>query len=223
MLLDSDETIYTTLKPSPVFLEKKYKKSRRNGAIDLFKWGSIFLILIFSPILIFPTFFTEILPQFIADPSGPLIPHSEFWAGIAMIVVILYFAICIVGAFFFILYIAGAALNLMPVKYLISRNEDRELVITNKKLIEITKKKEYDFHFYEDMHEKGSCRDVYSTIIEDDFGNHLAIAGFQFNNIDPKENLMEVQAYIRAELKKLYPIATFTEKSWYQQHQQEEE
>ena len=53
LLLHKDEAIKYTVTPSQPFLEKKYKKLRRNAAIDLFKWVSVFIIIVFlGPILL---------------------------------------------------------------------------------------------------------------------------------------------------------------------------
>ena len=220
MLMDEDEKIHYRLKPSRTLLVKKHKKERRNSGISLFKWCSTLLVLLIAPIIIFPNFFTEILPQFFLDPNNLLGGQSDFWEGMAMIACIYFFIACMGGGIFMVLYLVGAVPDLMPINFLISWKDDRELIITNKKLIEIRKNKDFSFHFYEDMHESGSCREVYSVIIKSDFGNHLAIAEFQFNNLDPSENLEEIQAFLREQFKKIYPDARFSDKSWYEQEEE---
>ncbi len=212
VLLEAEEAIKYKLKPSKSFLEKKYKIIRRNSAIDLFKWVSAFIILLIAPLLIFPNFFTEILPFFLID-LGSYSSTNEFWMLSACIyfIMIFFFGILLIGLYFFI-----SIMNYMPISFQISWNEERELIITNKKLIIINKKKEFSFHYIEDFYNKDPDHEIYSVIIRDGEGLHLAFSDIQFNNLDLDENLSEIQEFLHGQIKKIYPKVKFSDKKWYE-------
>ena len=96
--------------------------------------------------------------------------------------------------------------NLLPIDWLISKHDNRELIITNKRAILIEKNKgTYYFYFYDsDFYTKDQDYDVYAKVEKNDTGKHLLFEELKFRNVSDDVDLEGILEYIEDQIKKLY-------------------
>ncbi|NHI94211.1 MAG: hypothetical protein EAX96_17095 [Candidatus Lokiarchaeota archaeon] len=223
-ILEKEEKIQYALIPSVEKCVLKYKKERKKSAVKILKILIIFTILSVIPLFMFPDFYTKIVPNYL-EISEMMNDYDMIYQILFVICILLFLLSVIGGSFYIIISLVEFSLNYIPINRVVLKNENKELLVTNKKIIIINNNSnDYDFYFYDsDFYLRQQICNIYSKVEQDELGKHLYFGPITWKNLADEVDLEEINNYIRDRIKEIYSDARFENKTRWERGEENKE